>query len=569
MAGLIRKLFSLLPPRLKWAGAGIAAFMVVSALLELAGLALLMPAVSVFADPSLLETNRLLARLYAFSPAETPNGFVLFCAAALVIFYLVKNLLGIVMVRCQSRFSMSISNLTAERLFRRYVSAPYREYANFSSAELTARLSRVYDFTRELILPMLFAASEICVFAVIAAMTAAVDWKIASFAALAAGLALFFFYFPLKRKMEKCGRIDQKAAEGIFSLLAQVFGSIELIRTTRTEEAFAERFDAVQKQRALAQKQSSDIGQMPRFAMEFFGVLLAMGVLAMLVLSGRPLAGIAAAGAFFAAALIRLMPGVSRIHYNLLHIRYGKYLFEEICRDIESFPHEDLPETGAPELTFHRELSFENLHFSYGEGQKDIFGGFSLTLKRSESVLITGPTGCGKSTFIHIAAGLIQPDSGTVRADGRDIRENLRSWRAKIGFVPQDIFLLDASIRENVAFGVPPEEIDDRKAEECLAAAQILDFVRALPEGLSARTGEGGAKLSGGQRQRIAIARALYRDPELLILDEATSALDEETESALVDALGALRGRTAVLMIAHHFRNDGHFDRVISLDGRS
>ena len=569
MTGLIRKLFSFLPPRLKWAGAGIAVFMVVSALLELAGLALLMPAVSVFADPSLLEKNRLLARLYAFSPAETANGFVLFCAAATAAFYLVKNLLGIVMVRCQSRFSMSVSNLTAERLFRRYISAPYREYAELSSAELTARLSRVHDFTRELILPMLYAASEICVFAVIAAAAAAVDWKIASFAAGAAGLALFFFYLPLKRKMENCGEIDQKAAAQIFSLLAQVFGSIELIRTTRTEGAFAGRFDAVQKKRALVQKQSSDIGQTPRFAMEFFGVLLAMGVLAMLVVSGRPPAEIAATGAFFAAALIRLMPGVSRIHYNLLHVRYGKYLFEEICRDIVSFPAEDLPETGAPELTFRRELSFENLHFSYGKGREDILRGFSLTLKRSEAVLITGPTGCGKSTLIRIAAGLLLPDSGTVRADGRGIRENLRSWRSKIGFVPQDIFLLNAAIRENVAFGVPPEQIDDRKVEECLAAAQILDFVRSLPEGLSARTGEGGAKLSGGQRQRIAIARALYRDPELLILDEATSALDEETESALVDALGALRGRTAILMIAHHFRGDGHFDRVISLSGRS
>jgi len=569
MKSLLHKFFLFLPKRLRYGAVGLILFMTLFAVLELAGIALLMPAVSVFADSSLLETNHILAKLYEWSGAGNPTGFILLCAEVIIVFYIAKTLLGLLLVHCQSLFAMHVSNLAAKRLFCSYISAPYAEYAKLNSKELMTRLSRLHELGNELIRPILYAASEICVFIVIALAVALVDWKIVLFVAVVSAVALVAYYLPLKRKMEKVGETDQKAAEGILAILAQSFGSVELIRVTGSEEAFEKRFMVLQEQRARKQKQMADIGQKPRFSMELFGVLLSMGILAILVLSGRSFGGIITTAVFFAAALIRLMPGVSRIHYNLLHIRYGKYLFEQICADATSFPHERLNADGGPDPTFVRELKFEDIHFAYADGGPEILHHFSLTVTPGSSTLLTGPTGCGKSTFIRLAAGLLQPTSGKITADGRDIREDLRAWRAKIGFVPQNVFLLDSAVRENVAFGIDPAEIDDRKVESCLAAAQVLDFVKTLPDGIYARTGESGASLSGGQRQRIAIARALYREPELLLLDEATSALDEETERAFIDVLDSLHGKVAVLMIAHHFKAENHFDRVIQFADRN
>ena len=224
------------------------------------------------------------------------------------------------------------------------------------------------------------------------------------------------------------------------------------------------------------------------------------------------------------------------------------------------------PEKTAGELPieFKNELTVENLSFSYVPGTP-VIKDFSLVIPRLASVAFTGMTGSGKSTLIDLIIGLLPPDSGCVRVDGRDIAENLASWREKIGYVPQSIFLLNSSIRKNVAFGVSDEEIDDKRVWECLKMAQLEDFVNTLPQKLDAFVGDNGIQLSGGQRQRIGIARALYRDPEVLILDEATSALDNETEQAFIDALKILHGKITILMIAHRLTTVAHCDIHVDL----
>ena len=188
-----------------------------------------------------------------------------------------------------------------------------------------------------------------------------------------------------------------------------------------------------------------------------------------------------------------------------------------------------------------------------------------MSLSRHESVLLTGKTGCGKTTLIHLICGFLKPDSGSICADGQDVFRGIRAWQSRIGYVPQQIYLLDTDIRSNVAFGIPENEIDDDRVKQCLEYAQFSEFESLFPDGLRTSVGEGGVRLSGGQRQRIAIARALYRNPDLLILDEATSALDDETERAFTDVLRTMHGKIAILMIAHHFEGKGEFDRTIEM----
>lgn len=562
MTGLLNKLRKILPPSLKWKALLLMFCMALFALLELAGIALLMPVISAVAAPETLETNSILQILYRHSPAENVSAFILFSAAALIIFYLLKNVIGMLLIKFQSSFSMQLSNNVAERLFHRYLHAPYQYYAQENSASMVICLNRIHDFMVDLILPLLFIGSELCVFIATGLTICIISPAVAVFSVIVTAAALFLFYLPLRKKMERCGKINHETSENLMDLLEQSFQSMELMRLTRSAPYFENLFRNIHSRRTLAQKHSSGIGQIPRFAMETFGVVLAMGIIMILLHSGT--GDILLCGTFFAVAMIRLMPGISRIQYNLLHIRNAAFLFHRIYQDLTQFPEEQIPAEPEKELPFRKELTVQDLAFSYEHGTP-VFRDLSLRIAYRECVALTGKTGCGKTTLVHLIAGLLKPDSGTILADGENIAGHLIAWQSKIGYVPQKIYLQDTTIRENVAFGIAPEKIDDDRVKYCLHTAQLSDFVQSLPEGILTKTGQAGNRLSGGQRQRIAIARALYRDPELLILDEATSALDSETEKAFIDALTSLRGKITMIVIAHRQSSIDCCDREIRI----
>lgn len=564
MIDILNKLRKILPPALKWQAAFLMLSMALFAILELVAIVLLMPVISAAAAPETLQTNSILNFLYRHSHAESARTFLIFSAVLLIIFYLLKNLIGLLIVKFQSSFSMRLSNNVAERLFHRYLNAPYRYYAQENTASLVICLNRIHDFMVDLILPILFVGSELCVFIATGIAICVISPLVASFAIIVTVAALFLFYLPLRKKMERSGKINHETAANLLDLLEQSFQSMELMRLTRSASHFESIFKNVHAQRTNAQKCSSEIGQIPRFAMETFGIVLAMGILVILISSGNSVTTIMMSGAFFAVAMIRLMPGISRIQYNLLHIKNAAFLFDRIYQDLTDFPLEQTPPATNEDVSFQSELIIRDLSFEYDKN-KPVFHNFSLNIKNRECIALTGKTGCGKTTLVHLIAGLLKPDSGSILADGKNISVNLPAWQSKIGYVPQKIYLQDATVRENVAYGISPDKIDDTQVQYCLEVAQLSDFVKTLPDGILTKTGQAGNRLSGGQRQRIAIARALYRNPSLLILDEATSALDDETEKAFIDALHSLRGKITILMIAHRQSSINSCDREIRI----
>ena len=305
-------------------------------------------------------------------------------------------------------------------------------------------------------------------------------------------------------------------------------------------------------------------GQFPRLAFETLVVMLAMGLLAALTAAGVAAGTILLTAALLAMAMFRLLPAVSRVQYNLVRIRQGLCSFDTVFHDLTRLAPERRAET-APPLVFRRTLTVEHLTFRYEPGRAPVLQDFQAEVPYHASVALVGATGCGKTTLADLILGLLTPESGRIAVDGRDIRENLASWQKLVGYVPQNVYLVDGTIRENIAFGLLPEEIDDRRIAECLTLAQLETFIASLPDGTRTMVGEQGVRLSGGQRQRIGIARALYRRPEVLILDEATSALDVETEQAFIDALRTLKGKLTILMIAHRLSTIEHCDQVIRL----
>lgn len=567
MSELFSKIRIMLPPRFLWGAAILVFSMAFAALLELAALALVMPLASAVAAPELLKENLWLARAYEFAGSPPLRVFVAFCAVGLIAFFVLKNLFSFLLAFAQTSFAKNLCVDLAGRLYRNYVRADYAFHLEHGASELMARVAQVRDVAFFLLWPLFLTISECFVFAAILAVIVWMAPIVALAAFFLSAVVVVSFHLLFRKRLDAASKELFAAAADSSRTLNQSFAAIREVKLSGSEEFFARDLEKAQREILQADKVANDLGQIPRFSLECFVVLLAGSLIAVLVWLDVPSSSMILYAAFFVVAMFRLIPSVSRIQYNLVRIRGMKYIFDRLAEDVaRAAPPTETPSDGASPLSFERSLKFDRASFRYAEDRPPVLQNFTFEMKPTDCVAVVGRTGVGKSTLADLAMGFLFPQSGAVLVDGRDIRSNLSAWRAMIGYVPQNICLFDDSIRANVAFGVDESSIDSERVWAVLRLAQLDSFVASLPEGDRTKIGALGVRLSGGQRQRLAIARALYRDPRLLILDEATSALDDETEQALLDALHALKGRLAILMIAHRSSCIALCDRVLNLN---
>jgi len=289
------------------------------------------------------------------------------------------------------------------------------------------------------------------------------------------------------------------------------------------------------------------------------------------VLLGRTIISMLPVLALLAVGTVRLVPAFNGITTSLVQIRNYYPALELICRELNELEHVANPRSVQPALPateprFKSAIDLHDLHYKYPGAASEALSGVSVTIKAGEAIGFIGPSGAGKSTLIDLILGLLTPTKGEVRVGGRSIEDNMSAWQRQVGYIPQDIYLIDDSIRRNIAFGLPDDEIDDVAVERSLRAAQLDSLVESLPKGAETNVGNRGIRLSGGQRQRIGIARALYHNPEVLVMDEATSALDNETEREVVAAIGTLHGDRTIIIIAHRLSTVEGCDRLYLLD---
>lgn len=582
MFSVIVNLRRMISPRLKWLGVGMILMMVLGALLELTGLGLIFPVIAVLAEPELLQSNCFLAAFYDFLSPGSERDFLLLSSILILCFYLLKACYLFLMTYCQAGFSGAVTMFVADRIFRNYMNAPYSRHLEGRSSDFVNKLTILqHHFRASFIMPLLYVLSESFVVLGIVGVMFVLVPELACSVILAGGVFFCICWLPLKKLVEVCGAQTIETSAGILAAVHDAIGGIKILKLRNASGYFAEKHREMQLRYNRAYKRMMAYTNLPRFAVEAFSVALAMGLMLTLVYRGVPSSEIVIYGSVFVAAVFRLLPSYTRIQHNLLVLRQNLHLFEMICREWDQTenlqessgpagkaPADNSPESSFPgeEIHFEKELRMDSVDFAYPARNEFVLKNFSMVLHPRETVALVGTTGRGKSTLADLLMGFLKPLSGSVTADGKDIFRHLSSWRAKIGYVPQSIFLLDDTILRNIAFAVPDSEIDLERVREVMALAQISDFVESLPLGLHTPVGEGGCRLSGGQRQRIAIARALYFSPELLILDEATSALDDETEKAFIDAIALLKGRLTILMIAHRQSSLRHCDRTISLE---
>jgi len=546
----------------KYRLAGIVVLMTGMAGLEIAGLGLLMPLVALFTKPELLTQNRCLRFMSDWQMFSDRRIFLLVVCVAAVLVWAFKTLLALWVIRLQSRFIARKQRELCDTLYRRVMNSPYAFHLRCGSGELVTLMSRAVDLGTELMFPVMLLATDLITVAALSIVLVVLMPLLTLSCVALLTLLGAAVYFPLRAYNARIGREQaQGELESRRRMLAGFFGA-KAAKAMRREHFFTSAYRTALDDWLPLRAKLYELGQLPRLSMELIAVVTALGVFAAMALAGVPAGTLLLSFTLLMGAMSRLLPAFSRIHYNLIRVLQNRYAFDSVTRYLE-LAEEPMGE-GAEPLTLADKIEFRQVTFAYPERPDPLFKDFSLTIPVRSSVALTGVTGGGKSTLADLLLGLLTPQAGGIFADGRDIRENLASWRAKIGFVPQHIYLLDDTIKANVAFGAPGG-VDDGRVAAALETAQLAEFVAALPDGADTVIGENGVRLSGGQRQRLGIARALYGDPELLVMDEATSALDDGTEQALVSALDTLRGKLTIVTIAHRLSTVEKCDLRVSV----
>lgn len=382
------------------------------------------------------------------------------------------------------------------------------------------------------------------------------------------GLAALVFQRYARPRTQAAGVAVVSATGDIFRAALQGIGGFKEIRVRGTADYFVEEYRAARTRAAAARRELAFIGELPKHAMEILFVL-GIGLMTAVVFTSAPSGQAISTLALFGVAGFRVLPSLVRLLASLNLVRSGRESIQVVVRDLREAQHAVAPPGRAASPSGLREsLALQGVGFSYPTGPP-VLTSIDLEIKQGTSVALVGGSGAGKSTLVDIVLGLHDPEQGRVLVDGRDIAEDLPAWQASIGMVPQSVYLLDGTVRENIVFGIPEAQVDPALVRRAVELAQLEEVVAGLPQGLDTPLGEGAVRLSGGQRQRLGIARALYHEPDVLVLDEATSALDNATEHEITSTMRSLHGTVTMIVVAHRLSTVRFCDQVVYLeDGR-
>ena len=476
--------------------------------------------------------------------------------------------------KIQINFSLNNQRDYSKRLYAYYMHKPYLYHLDTNISVISRNISVGGDTVfGQILISTLQIITNIVTIIVIWAFICFMDWLIAIGVAFILGPLVLAQLNYFRKKIGIAGTIQNKCQIQTGKWINQGFYSVKETKVMQREEYFISEFDKSYTEFIKSNKDFLFVQRFPKSIIELFtigGILILIAV--KMILDANPASLIPTLGVL-ALAAVRLMPSLNQMIAMFNSIKFRMPLFTEMFNDLmivrnnKDLEEQNFIKKSGSTLNFDNEISIQNLTFAYPSKKEDVLSNVSFTIPKGTFVGIVGPSGAGKTTFVDILLGLLPPKSGTITVDGHDIHKNLSSWLNNIAYVPQSIYLIDGSIKDNIAFGLAPEEIDDSRIQEVLRMAELYDFVQTLPEKENTNAGDRGAKLSGGQKQRIGIARALYHNPNVLILDEATSALDNETEKQITDTILKLKGKITIIAIAHRLSTLENCDFKIKFDG--
>ena len=575
MRKIIKKLQILLDGRQKRIMAGLIVLMVIGAFLQTAGVGMLVQVVNVVIDPDAIENSRAVAMLYDLLGSDNYREFSITVMALLVVVFVVKNLFLYVQQKLTFSFVYTNQFRTSERMMRNYLRRGYEFYLNADTAVVQRSITSDVNNMYALILALLQLLSDGVVSVFIVGYCFLTNGVMTMVLAVVLIVLMLLVKKVLKPIMYKAGKDNQDYYSSLFKWISQTVQGIKEVKVNGKEQYFVGEYIKCGRGYVNAVQRYSLYNNIPKLLMETACVAAMVGYMIFQVATGVSTEDMLGVISTLAAAAFVLLPCVNRINNQINSIAYFEPFFMGVSDNLQDEIQSDKVDMSAftandAKMPVTNQIELRNITYAYPNTDKLIFDHADLTVPIGTSVGIVGTTGAGKSTVVDILLGLLEIRTGEILADGVNVRENYRGWLKNIGYIPQMIFMLDDSIRSNVAFGVPKEEIDEDRLWEVLREAQLDEFVKSLPEGLETGIGERGIRLSGGQRQRIGIARALYHDPEVLVMDEATSALDGDTEAAVMESINRLHGRKTLIIIAHRLQTIEKCDLVYRVeDGKA
>ncbi len=543
----------------------------IGALFELVGVSLITELVSIVTDPSKIHKNPMLKSVYDLFGMREDRQFFLALVIGLIILYLVKNIFLLWINYVQYTFIYNNQLRLSGRLIDCYLKKPYTYHLDKNSAEMVRNVMLDTERFFQMLLSVFLMLSELLISLLLCVYLFTVDWFITVSVAVILGIFTAIYLLLFKNKAKEYGKINQIYDGKMHQSINQALGAVKDIKILHREKYFVDAFCGYGKKKIRAVRNNNVLGQAPKYVIETVCIGAILLVLVFKLYMGEDLSTMITQLAAFAVAAFKLLPSASKINNFANLIIFLKPSVDLIYRDIKDT--EDMKSFELTDAVTDFEIkdadaiSVTGLTYRYPHTEKDVLKDVSLKIPLGYAVGFMGPTGAGKSTLADVILGILTPTSGTVCYGNMNVHEHPIKWSKKLAYIQQSIYLADETIRNNVAFGIDDDKIDEEKVWKALEEAQIKDFVWSLPEGLDTMVGERGVRLSGGQRQRIGIARALYDDPEILVLDEATSALDNETETAVMEAIDNLMGRKTLIIIAHRLTTLRNCQKIFKVEG--
>ena len=551
--------------------------MLIGAVLETLGVSMILPVMNVVMEKNAVQNHRYLQVICEIfhSGYDDTRTLMIFVMTGLIVIFAVKNIFLFFQQKVQLKFVYTNQFATSRRMMINFMERPYEYYLNADTSVIQRSITSDVNNMYGLILSLLQLVSEGIVFVCLVAVSLVTDVVMSITVAVLLVAALLIIKCVLKPIMRKAGEENQDYYSGLYKWIDQSVMGIKEIKIANKENYFINEYAKCGAGYVNAVQRYNLYNATPRLLIETVAIAGMILYVMISLLQGANVEEIRPQIGLLAVAAMRLIPCANRINNHLTSISYFEPFFMGVSDNLQQEIRDE--NIDYDEASYQKKIEVEKLEikekielrdivYKYPNTEVLIFDHADMEIPIGKSVGIVGTSGAGKTTVVDILLGLLRLQSGEILADGVEVRDHYQSWLKNIGYIPQTIFMIDSTIRKNVAFGYADEDIDDEKVWRALKEAQLDEFVRGLPEGLDTGIGERGIRLSGGQRQRIGIARALFEDPEVLVLDEATSALDNETEAAIMDSINRLHGRKTLIIIAHRLQTIEKCDMVYRVE---
>lgn len=577
---LLKKLISVFDKKQHKQLVGLGIMIFIGGVLETLGVSTMIPVVTAILNPEkiidFINRHAVLKSVCNFFHIDLNYGFSVTLAliVILILIYVLKNAFLLLLIYRQNHFISHTRNVMISRVMRDFLNRPYEDYLGADIPTVFRITDSDIPQTLNLMLSFLNLSSEAVVSLLIFIVLLIQDVKLTLFIVVVFGILTLLIMKAIKPKLNKIGKRNLMVQSRISRWRLEAIYGLKDVKVLNRENFFIRNYYKSGVQGADISRNYAVINNIPRLLIETVFIAAMLSYVAFYISGSGEITDLLTTLTTFAVAAIRMLPSVNRMNSYMSEIAFYQPSLEYVYDHLQSGIRVDsnlaaeVPENRS-KMKFDDRIEMKNISYHYPESKQQIFESANLTVLKGQSVGIMGPSGAGKSTVVDILLGLLRAQEGQILCDGVDIFSNYEGWLARIGYIPQSIYLVDETIRENIAFGIDDDKISEERIWEVLKEAQLDEFIRTLPEGLDTTIGDRGVRLSGGQRQRLGIARALYNNPEILVFDEATSALDNDTEQAVMDAVNSFHGKKTMVIIAHRLNTIEKCDVIYKVaDGK-